>query len=87
MSSEARGGRQLTDQEKEAISDILTRAGLSYLKDNFLREKVRILVLLNMYYCMWVRPMVWFMIVNVTILVLWASRVLEGELGLCTLAV
>jgi len=48
MSSEASGGRQLTDQEKEALSDILTRACLSYLKDNFLREKVRILMLLNM---------------------------------------
>ena len=48
MSSEATGGRQLTDQEKEGLSDILTRAGLSYLKYNFLRDKVRILMLLNM---------------------------------------
>lgn len=37
------GGRQVTDQEKEELTDVLTRAGLLHLKDRFLREKVFVL--------------------------------------------
>ena len=40
--SETRHGRQLTDHEKQALLEVLTRTGLPHLKDAFLREKVRI---------------------------------------------
>ena len=39
---EPRQGRQLTDREKQALLEVLTRVGLSHVKDDFLREKVRI---------------------------------------------
>ena len=42
---ETRQGRQLTDREKQALSEVLTRAGLPHLKDAFLREKVRIVII------------------------------------------
>ena len=39
---EPRQGRQLTDREKQALLEVLTRAELPHIKDAFLREKVRI---------------------------------------------
>ena len=47
-SSESREGRQLTDREKQALLEVLTRAGLPHLKDAFLREKVRIVIIFVM---------------------------------------
>ena len=44
-SSESRQGRQLTDREKQALLEVLTRAGLPHLEDAFLREKVRIVII------------------------------------------
>lgn len=38
--SQESGSRQITDQEKQELTDVLTRAGLLHLKDTFLREKV-----------------------------------------------
>lgn len=34
------GGRQGTNEEKEELTDVLTRAGLLHLKDRFLREEL-----------------------------------------------
>ena len=45
---ETRQGRQLTDREKQALLEVLTRAGLPHLKDAFLREKVRIVIIFVM---------------------------------------
>ena len=39
---EPRQGRQLADRENQVLLEVLTRAGLSHLKDAFLREKVRV---------------------------------------------
>jgi len=38
--ADSSAARQVTEQEKQELTDVLTRAGLLHFRDNFIHEKV-----------------------------------------------